>query len=97
MRRILLSNSTFEGSNNVYLFADGPETVLVDTGDGEDGTRDELRSRLGEYDVAVADVDRVLLTHWHHDHVGMAAEIQAESGATVHVHARDADLVAGDP
>ncbi len=96
MERISLSNSAFEGSNNVYLFADGPETTLVDTGDETDVTRKQLRERLATYDVEFTDVDRIVLTHWHHDHVGLAGVIQAESGASVHVHAADADLVAGD-
>lgn len=96
MERISLSNTAFEGSNDVYLFADGPETTLVDTGDGTPVTRRQLREELDGHGVAFADVDRILLTHWHHDHVGLAGAIQSESGASVHVHEADADLVAGD-
>jgi D-Tyr-tRNAtyr deacylase len=36
--RIKLSNTAFEGDNNVFLINDGPETVLVDTGDGSEAT-----------------------------------------------------------
>ncbi len=97
MERILLSNQTFEGSNNAYLFADGPETVLVDTGDRVPDTKAQLESKLAEYGVGFADVDRVFLTHWHGDHRGLAGHIQGESDATVHVHEADAPLVAGDP
>ncbi len=96
MERISLSNGTFEGNNNAYLFTEGAETVLVDTGDWTQATRDQLSAGLREYGVTVADVDRMFLTHWHHDHTGLAGQIQAESGATVHVHAADAPLVAGD-
>lgn len=96
MERISLSNTAFEGSNNVYLFADGSETVLVDTGDGTDSTRDQLQDGLSEYGVSFADIDRMILTHWHTDHVGLAGAIQAESGASVHVHTADAGLVGGD-
>jgi len=97
MERIPLSNRTFEGNNNAYLFADGPETVLVDTGDKLPATREQLDAELAQRGTAVAEVDRVLLTHWHGDHRGLAGQIQQESGATVHVHADDAPLVAGDP
>jgi len=97
MERISLSNRSFEGNNNAYLFADGPETVLVDTGDRLPGTREQLEAELGEHGTSMADIDRVLLTHWHGDHRGLAGAIQAESGATVHVHSADAPLVAGDP
>jgi glyoxylase-like metal-dependent hydrolase (beta-lactamase superfamily II) len=95
MKQIQLSNFSFEGDNNVYLF-DGTETVLVDTGDWMTETRASLADQLGEYGVAFADVDRVFLTHWHGDHAGLASDIQAESGAPVYVHAADAPLVAGE-
>jgi glyoxylase-like metal-dependent hydrolase (beta-lactamase superfamily II) len=95
MERIPLSNAAFEGDNNAYLF-DGPETVLVDTGDWMAATREQLVAGLDRFDVGFGDVDRVLLTHWHPDHAGLAGDIQAASGASVHVHAADAALVAGD-
>jgi glyoxylase-like metal-dependent hydrolase (beta-lactamase superfamily II) len=96
MERIPLSNAAFEGDNNAYLFADGPETALVDTGDWTGGTRDQLEAELGDRGVSLADIDRVLLTHWHADHAGLAGAIQSESGAAVHVHEADAPLVAGE-
>ena len=95
MERISLSNAVFEGNSNAYLL-DGRETVLIDTGDWMDTTRNQLRSGLADHGVDFADVDRVLLTHWHPDHTGLAGEIQAAGGATVHVHAADAPLVRGD-
>lgn len=96
MKRISLTNTAFEGNNNVYLFDDGPETVLVDTGDGSARTRDQLAAELATDDLTFADIDRILLTHWHHDHVGLAEAIQAESGARIHVHEADAPLVRGE-
>ena len=95
MERIRLGNTVFEGRNNVYLLR-GPETVLVDAGVATDPTREELAAGLAEFGLTVADVDRVFLTHWHYDHAGLAGEIQAASGATVHAHEADAPLVAGD-
>lgn len=91
---IRLSNHAFEGHNNVYLF-EGEETTLVDTGDRLAETRESLEDELAERGLSVADVDRILLTHWHGDHTGLAGDIQDRSGATVHVHAADAPLVEG--
>jgi glyoxylase-like metal-dependent hydrolase (beta-lactamase superfamily II) len=96
MERIQLSNETFEGNNNAYLFADGPETVLVDTGDRVPGTREQLERELERHGTSLADIDRILLTHWHGDHRGLAGPIQEESGAEVYVHSADAPLVSGD-
>jgi glyoxylase-like metal-dependent hydrolase (beta-lactamase superfamily II) len=95
MDRIQLGNTVFEGLNNVYVFR-GEETVLVDTGVSTEPTREELVESLAELGGALADVDRVFLTHWHYDHAGLAGLIQQESGATVHVHEGDAPLVGGD-
>ncbi|WP_408956958.1 MBL fold metallo-hydrolase [Natrinema sp. 74] len=96
MERISLSNSAFEGDNNAYLFTAGAETVLIDTGDWMATTREQLEAALSERGLAFADVDRIFLTHWHHDHCGLAGEIQAESGADVYAHAADAALIEGD-
>jgi glyoxylase-like metal-dependent hydrolase (beta-lactamase superfamily II) len=95
MERLALSNSAFEGDNNAYLFV-GSEVALVDTGDWLASTREQLTAALADHGVGFADVDRIFLTHWHHDHTGLAGEIQAQSGAEVYAHAADAPLVAGD-
>ena len=97
MKRIQLGNTVFEGRNDVYVFGvDSGTTALVDTGVATAKGREQLRDGLAEYDLSFADVDAIFLTHWHHDHVGLAGEIQAESGATVYVHEADAPMVESD-
>ncbi|MFB6269892.1 MAG: MBL fold metallo-hydrolase [Halobacterium sp.] len=97
MYQIQLTNAAFEGRNSVYLLgADDPDapTTLVDAGVDRPAVEAELRDALDARGVSLADVDQVLLTHWHSDHAGLAGTIQDESGATVYAHEADAPLVA---
>ncbi len=97
MDRISLGNDEFEGRNNAYVLADdaASELALVDTGIAVDPVRTDLRDGLADRGYEIADIDDIVLTHFHADHAGLAGEIQAESGATVYVHEADAPLVAG--
>ncbi|WP_226005624.1 MBL fold metallo-hydrolase [Natrinema salinisoli] len=99
MDRISLGNDEFEGRNNAYVLADDAEDelALVDTGIALESVRRDLRDGLAERGYEFADVDDIVLTHFHVDHAGLAGEIQAESDATVYVHEADAPLVAQDP
>ena len=94
VKRIQLGNTVFEGANDVYLL-DAGTTAIVDTGVATPDVREELREGLAAHGVGFADVDAVVLTHWHPDHAGLAGEVQAAGGAEVFVHEADAPLVDG--
>jgi hydroxyacylglutathione hydrolase len=99
MERIEVETTEFEGQNTVYAL--GTESAdaltLVDTGLREPLVRDQLSAGLARVGRSIEDVAHVFLTHYHEDHVGLAGDIQTESGATVHAPAGDAALIAGDP
>ncbi len=99
MHQLRLSNTEFEGNNSTYLLGvEGSSPVtLVDTGVSTPAVRADLERRLSDQGVAVSDLDQILLTHWHHDHAGLAGELQQESGATVFVHEADAPLIRQNP
>ncbi len=95
MYAIALGNEEFEGKNNAYLL-EGEPVTLLDTGIATERTREQLRAGLAEHGRDFADIQQVVLTHFHPDHAGLAGEIQRESGATVYAHAADAPLIAQD-
>jgi len=96
MHRIELPNAEFEGENNAY-YLDGPVPGLVDTGIGMPAVMDELEAGIATRGGALADLDEVLLTHWHPDHSALAGPIQEASGATVRIHEADAPQLRPDP
>ncbi|MWG36138.1 MBL fold metallo-hydrolase [Halomarina oriensis] len=95
MKAISLGNRAFEGLNNAYLL-EGEVTTLVDTGIATPDTEQGLRDGLADAGYEFTDVDQLLLTHFHADHVGLAGAVQEESDAVVRVHEADAPLVAQD-
>lgn len=73
------------GPINIYLVVDDPLT-LIDTGPKTPEALAALRAQLRALGFKLADIQRVILTHTHEDHCGLAGTIQKESGARVHVH-----------
>ncbi|MDX2040554.1 MAG: MBL fold metallo-hydrolase [Acidobacteriota bacterium] len=73
------------GPINIYLVIEDPLT-LVDTGPKTDEALAALRAQLQQLGFSIKDIQRVILTHTHEDHCGLAATIQQESGARVYVH-----------
>ena len=78
---------------SAYL-VDDDVPVLVDAGTPWDEER--VREGLAEAGVEVADVGRVLLTHYDLDHVGTLAALAPELDATVHAGAFDAAILRGE-
>jgi glyoxylase-like metal-dependent hydrolase (beta-lactamase superfamily II) len=67
--------------------------VLVDT--GLPGRSAKVEQALHEARRTVGDVTAVLLTHWHADHTGGAAELRRRSGARTIAGALDAAVISG--
>ena len=70
------------GRVNCYLIEDQPLT-LVDTGPNSGKALDELQRQLAEQGHSIEDLELVILTHQHIDHLGLVEIIAEHSGAEV--------------
>jgi glyoxylase-like metal-dependent hydrolase (beta-lactamase superfamily II) len=70
------------GRVNCYLIEDEPLT-LVDTGPNSGKSLDELEQQLSALGRSLAEIELVILTHQHIDHLGLVEIIAARSGAEV--------------
>jgi glyoxylase-like metal-dependent hydrolase (beta-lactamase superfamily II) len=70
------------GRVNCYLIEDSPLT-LVDTGPNSGKALDELGTQLGQRGHSIDDLELVIVTHQHIDHLGLVEIVAQHSGAEV--------------
>jgi glyoxylase-like metal-dependent hydrolase (beta-lactamase superfamily II) len=70
------------GRVNTYLIEDDPLT-LVDSGPNSGRALDELQHQLAGHGRSIGDIELVVLTHQHIDHLGLVDIIVGHSGAEV--------------
>ena len=78
----------FPGLVNVYILQTGDGLAVLDT--GFPGRANKILAAVGEIGRTPADVRHIILTHCHPDHIGSAAALKRETGATVWAHPLDA-------
>jgi glyoxylase-like metal-dependent hydrolase (beta-lactamase superfamily II) len=61
----------------------GDPLTLVDPGPRARATLRALEGGLAELGRCAEDIELLVLTHQHHDHVGLASELRERSGARV--------------
>lgn len=76
----------YVGDVNVYLIKEDPVT-LIDVGPKTAEAAAALRQKLGENGIGFADVRRIVLTHAHEDHCGLAKQVRDEAkNAEILIH-----------
>lgn len=81
------------GPVNVYLLPAEPLT-LVDTGPDTQEARGSLTAALAAIGLCPQDIARVIITHSHSDHAGLAAWFR-ENKAEVFIHPLEAEKLSG--
>lgn len=82
IHRLRIPTPFMVGRVNCYLIDDEPLT-LVDTGPNSGKALDELEHQLAEHGHSIEDLELVILSHQHIDHLGLIEIIASRSGAEV--------------
>lgn len=88
MYRLLL------GQFQAYLWTDEDGATLIDTGAADNGV--DIAAALEELGLLPQDIKRVVLTHFHEDHVGAAAEVREWGDVEVIAPRVDARIIRGE-
>jgi len=78
---------------NGYLVGGDRDWLLVDTGWNTGHTFRSLERQLQEIGVAFQDIRRIIITHFHPDHYGLAGRVKEVSGAEVLLHRIEQDFI----
>ena len=80
---------------NCYYIHDSIPT-LIDTGHNTDEDLEAIRSGVEQAGGRLDAIRRIIITHGHTDHIGLAGKIADLTGAEVHVHQWDRTKLAPD-
>jgi len=78
---------------NAYLVRGAEGLLLVDS--GTPGSAKRILASIERIGAKPSDLRYIVLTHWHVDHVGGAAELKRRTGAQLAIHALDAPVLSG--
>jgi glyoxylase-like metal-dependent hydrolase (beta-lactamase superfamily II) len=82
IHRLAIPTPFAVGRVNCYLIDDEPLT-LVDAGPNSGRALDELQGALAAHNKAIEDLELVIVTHQHIDHIGLVDIVARHSGAEV--------------
>ncbi len=75
-------------SVNIYLIKEDPIT-LIDTGPYTEDIVKFLKEKFSEFKLKFSDIKRIILTHGHIDHTGLAGFFETKFNTEVFIHEKD--------
>jgi len=76
-----------------YMIRSGGDTVLVDCGWNTDPAYEALEAGMKEHNSHPTEVQKLVITHVHPDHYGMAGRLKQLSSCEVVIHEEDAKVI----
>lgn len=74
-----------------YLVKEGNKLLMIDA--SLSGFEKKFERKVKALGLAVEDINLIILTHVHHDHVGITNWVKEKSGAPVLVHEKEASIL----
>lgn len=96
VHKLVIPTPFYVGPVNVYLLDDDPPTLL-DVGPNTPEAWEALNLELKRVGRELGDIRRVVISHSHADHFGLAHRVQQATGARIYIHDWDAPGLMGDP
>ena len=87
--KIPIPNNPLEYTN-IYLLRGDDNYLLIDAGFGSDEAFNALKRQLTEMNIDPKKISRLIITHSHGDHIGLAGPIRDISGARIAIHSAEA-------
>ena len=72
---------------------DGSGAILIDTDPHTEAAIKALGAQFESLGISWENIHTVLITHYHSDHCGLAAESKKRSGVTIYMARQDAELL----
>ena len=81
------------GPVNVYFIRDHNEYLLIDSGWNTDEALASLQNQLAEINVNLNEIPRIIITHMHPDHIGLAGKLKELYQPETSLHHLDRELL----